>query len=292
MNIGIFYFSGTGNTKICAELFGDNFKKNNHHVTLIKIEEITKKIIKLKIENFDLIGIGHPVYAMNAPKIIKDFVKMIPYSKDKKVFIFKTAADFILINNGASKAIIKKIEKKGYNVIHESLTCMPSNWLFGYEDTFVKQLYKEAIKRIGKYSTEILNGEKRIIKAGSLLRIFSVTVNFFEEYFGAKFFGRFLKAGKECSNCNKCINQCPTYNIYRNRNNNKIKFKWRCIWCMRCIYDCPTNAIKARVLRFTVLKNGYNIKRIINDSSINSNFVNEKTKGFYKHFYNYFNEIN
>ena len=290
MNIGIFYFSGTGNTEIVAELFADNFKKNSHHVIMTKIEDITKNNIKLEIDKFDLIGIGHPVYGFGSPGIINTFIRVLSTSSKKNVFVFKTAGDFISINNGASKSLIKEIEKKGYTVIHESLTCMPSNWFFGYNDAFSKQLYETAIKKVKKYSTEILNGEKKIIKAGFIIRVNALITNFFEDNLGAKMFGRFLKVDKQCSNCNKCINQCTQSNIYRDKNNT-IKFGWHCIWCMRCIYNCPTNAIKARHLGFCVLKNGYDIKKIINNSSIKGNFVNEKIKGFYKHFYKYLNEI-
>ena len=288
MNVGIFYFSGTGNTKIVAELFADNFRKNNHRVKIKSIEDFTKKNTTLNIDNFDLIGIGHPVYGMGFPGIINTFIKMLPEYSNKNVFIFKSAGDFVSINNGASKLIIKKIEKKGYTVIHESLICMPSNWLIGYENNFAKQLYKAAIKKTEKYSDEILNCEKQRIKAGIILKLVSMFTNFFEENFGARFYGRFLKVNKNCNNCNKCINQCPVSNIYRE--NSKIKFGWNCIWCMRCIYNCPANAIKARILNCTVLKKGYDIKKIINDSSIKGNFVNDKTKGFYKHFYRYLNE--
>ena len=42
--------------------------------------------------------------------------------------------------------------------------------------------------------------------------------------------------------------------------NSKPKFGFECMWCLKCIYDCPRKALSPRILKFVVLKNGFNIK--------------------------------
>ena len=93
---------------------------------------------------YDLIGIGYPVLGFGTPRIIYHFINLIPSVKNTKTFLFKTAADPSVLNNGASKRAIKKLKNKGYNVFHETLICMPCNWILKYCDEFSKQLYNTA----------------------------------------------------------------------------------------------------------------------------------------------------
>ena len=282
--ICIYYFSGTGNTEIVAELFKDEFTKTNKSTDLVKIEDILNNKKKLDIDKYNLIGIAHPVYSFGAPGIIYKFIKILP-KNNKRVFLFKTAGDFIFLNNAASKNAIKKIKKKGFDVFHESLICMPSNWLIEYTEEVSKQLYNTAKIKVKNIVCEILDSKKRIIKANIFLRLLTFFVNILEDKCGAKMFGRFLAINKNCIDCGKCIKNCPTENIYKK--DDRIKFKWKCIFCMRCVYACPGNAIKSRGLNVFILKDGYNIRKIIDNKNIKGDYITKKTKGFYKRFYKY-----
>jgi len=75
------------------------------------------------------------------------------------------------------------------------------------------------------------------------------------------------------------------------RRYDKITFGYNCVFCMRCIYACPQQAIAPRFGKFCVLKDGYDIRAIINDPNIEGDFVTEETKGFFKHFFKYVRDI-
>jgi flavodoxin/ferredoxin len=285
IKICIYYFSGTGNTEVVSELFKKEFNKNKINVDLVKIEDVLKEKKGLEIEKYDLIGIAHPVYGLDLPGIIYKFINIMPAGNNKKIFLFKTAGDYLFLNNGASKYAIKKLKNKGFDVFHESLICMPSNWVAEYNEDVCKQLYNTAKVKAKNITNEILMNKKQNIKANIFLRFLVRFVNIMEDNVGARMFGRFLKVNKSCIDCGKCIRECPAENIYKK--NNKIKFGWRCIFCMRCIYGCPENAIKAGHLKFVVLKNGYDIKKIINNNDTKGEYITKNTKGFYKRFYKY-----
>ena len=87
----------------------------------------------------------------------------------------------------------------------------------------------------------------------------------------------------------KCINQCPQNNI--KIKNNKIKYGINCLACYRCVYNCPQKAITGRFYKFAVLKDGYNIKLILKNNKIDNNYITKDTKGYYKIFYKYLNEL-
>jgi len=233
---------------------------------------------------YDLIGIGHPVLGFETPRIIYHFISLIPIVKNKKTFLFKTASDPSIVNHGASRRTINKLKNKGYNVFHETIICMPSNWILKYCDEFSKQLYRVAKTKVKAFCNEIVNQKKRYLKINFFLWILLVSIGILED-FGARFFGKDLFISDSCKLCKECIDNCPTDNIVLI--NNKIKFKWNCIWCMKCIYDCPNNAISPHFFKFCVVKGGYNILSIINNSRIKGQFITENTKGYFRHFYDY-----
>lgn len=287
MVIGIFYFSGTGNTEIVANLLENEFKNRGFEVEIIRIEDILKEKTQVDIEKYDMVGMGYPVHAFNAPRIFFDFIKKLPRAKNKKTFIFKTSGDPML-NAGATVMVRNRLKSKGYDVFYEKLMVMPSNVLVRYCDDLVKQLYLVAANRVKKLVNDVISGKINLQKNGIFLRTFTRVFSGGESL-GARFFGKGLEVSEFCILCSKCINNCPTGNISISEKN-KIKFGWNCILCMRCIYNCPQRAISPRFLKFFVLKDWYDINRIINDPELKGNYVSEKTKGYFRSFKRYMNE--
>lgn len=286
VSIGIFYFSGTGNTKIVAELFEKEFKSNGANVKIIAIEDILRKRVPLVINKYDIIGMGYPIHAFNAPKIFFDFIDRIPFIKNKKTFTFKTSGD-PWGYGGATIFVRDKLKSKGFDVFHENLIVMPANVVIKYNDNLVKQLYNTAIRKVKKMAEEILLGKVKLQKNSFLLKIFTRIFSTMESS-GAKYFGKDLKVSKSCNLCEICIRNCPTNTIYKE--DNKIMFNKDCALCMRCIYNCPKMAISPKFFKFFMIKDGYNIQKVINDPNIKGNFISSKTKGYFKHFYSYITE--
>lgn len=287
-NIALFYFSGTGNTEITAELFQKAYAQSGAQAERIPIENLLKSNTSPDIQKYSLIGIGFPVHAMNAPQIIYDFVKTLPFGSGKKTFIFKTAGEPAPINNGASLRLIKKLRAKGYEVFHDSLIAMPSNFAIKFSAEMEKQLYLTAIRKVEKLSKEILDGKENFLKADMLAKFLSWFGRI--EAFGATRFGKHLKISDAsisdgCISCDQCVHICPRDNIYRV--DGKIRFRGTCIMCMRCMYQCPKRAISPRFLKFSLLKEGYNIRKTIENPEIEGNFITSETKGYFKRFYDY-----
>jgi len=285
-NIGIFYFSGTGNTKIVANLFANEFQSKGIDTELISIEDVLKKKIALSIKEYDLLGFGHPIHAFSAPKIFFNFLDILPNVRCKKTFTFKTAGD-PLCYGGATSLVRKHLNKKGYRIFHENLIVMPANVVIKYDDSLIKQLYEVAVKKVKRGTKEILLGKPHLQKNNLWLKIGTYLFNKAESS-GASYFGKHLIATDSCTLCEKCIRECPTRNI--SKKNEKIIFGNMCTFCMRCIYSCPERAISNKYMNFFVIKKGYNILNVIDDPKIKGNYITHKTKGFFKHFYKYMSE--
>lgn len=107
---------------------------------------------------------------------------------------------------------------------------------------------------------DLLNNYKDIKTISLKSKIISKLGKF--EKYAVKLFSLELHANKNCISCGKCWRECPSKNIYPNKNKNS-KFKINCSMCMKCIYNCPVNAIHPRISKFLPLKEGYSVKDYI-----------------------------
>lgn len=288
-SVCIYYFSGTGNTEIISNLFCEEFKKYGFSTTVRKIEDVLKGKISIDKKNYNLLGFGHPVHAFSAPKIFFDFIKRLPSAENIPSFYFRTSGD-PLFNGGATISARNILQKKGYEIFHESLLVMPANVLMQYDDELVKELYITAKRKVSRIVQELLQNKVKLLKEGLFLKIisyiFSKTASF-----GGRYFGIYLYTTDDCNQCNLCIQNCPTENISYEKETGKIKFGNKCTFCMRCVYLCPKRCIKNKYMNFLILKDGYNIKPILKNSRLKGRYIAETTKWYFKHFYKYLVDI-
>lgn len=279
----IYYFSGTGNTELVANMFKKEFHKNEYKVDMIKIEDVLKNNLLININKYDLIGIGSQVIGYGAPSIVHKFIQRLPEVKDKKIFIFRTAGGAAPINYNASKLIIRRLRRKGYDVFYERVFSIGSNWVMKFNDYVVKELYKATRRKVSIMCDEIMSGDKRILKTSLWLKMLMEFVAFISRPCFI-LLGKDLAVNKVCVHCGLCIKNCPAQNIYEK--DGKIKFKLSCNCCMRCIYSCPKNAVNFRILKFFAVPGGYNIKKTLEKEYDSSCEKKEDVPGF---FYNYIN---
>jgi ferredoxin len=284
--IGIFYFSGTGNTKMVAKLLATEFNRYISVVNVIAIDELLKTNKTAEVEKYDIIGFGYPVHAFNAPRIFFEFIEQLQDGKQKKTFIFKSAGDPFM--QGGSTALVRKaLQKKGYDVLYERLFVIPANVLVRYQDRLIKQLYNTAVQRVKTMVNEILSETTKIQKNTFFSNFLTAAFSSMENY-GARFFGKNLYVSESCNLCGICISNCPTNNITKQKG--YIRFHSKCTLCMRCIYRCPVNAISPRFLKFFLISPWYEIQTIVDNPAIKDAYISSKTKGFFRHFNRYFCE--
>ncbi|MHA1268248.1 MAG: EFR1 family ferrodoxin [Candidatus Helarchaeota archaeon] len=92
----IFYFSQvvTGNTKKIAESIAEGLRTNNNTCDLIRLHKLKNDLQMIKKFNFgdyDLIGIGVPVYYFHPPYSVYLTLKEFPSLINKKGFLFCTS---------------------------------------------------------------------------------------------------------------------------------------------------------------------------------------------------------
>ncbi len=281
----LFYFTGSGNTKFVVENFALNLT-GKYSVEIREIDKITRGLDSFD-DDFDVVGIIYPVHAFNAPAIFFEFIKHhLPEGKKRKAFIVKSPGD-PFFQGGSSYQVRRALVKKDYTVFHESVIVMPANVFLRYPDNFITEICIKSGEKITSAVREISSGIRRRHKNSIMINISTAIFSAMEQL-GSFCFGKDLKVSDQCTNCGKCIIECPTRNIKEGRHN-KPSFGLKCIICMRCIYGCPVDAISPKFMKFFKVKNWYDLKKLSNIDR-NTFKESEDMKPFFNRYREYLND--
>lgn len=253
MKIGLYYFSGTGNTRLIAGEFKAAFVAQGADCELIPVEKITLKTREVNFEDCDLWGLGFPVHAFDAPRIVYDFVNLLP-RKRARYFLFKTAGSAFL-QGGSTHRLRRALAGRGWLLAHESFYEMPPNIFSVPEQEKVDAIVTQARAKVPEAVAEILAGQRRMLKDGTLRRALSL-INRLETA-GCYFDSPYWFANGNCTRCGKCARNCPTRNITVTAD--RPVFKYSCIFCLRCWWNCPARAISHRRYGKWLPKNPYKL---------------------------------
>ncbi len=247
------YFSGTGGTKAIVSCFETQFVKSGIHVNVIDIS-CCNTYHEEKAP--DLLIIFSPVYAFRLASIMEHWTKNLPKTQNTPAAVISVSGGGETSPNTACRVHCKRLlVKKGYHLIYEKMFVMPSNFASQAEYQLNLQLLNAIPQKVTQTVTEILSGKIYLTRPRVPDRFFAFIGK--AEHFGAKIFGLSIRASKACTQCGLCERKCPAKNI--RLQNGVPKFGSNCMWCLKCIYDCPHNALSPGVLKFSVLKDGYNI---------------------------------
>lgn len=248
MKIAIFYFSGTGNSywasKEIKKMLGERNK-----VTLYSVENPIlndpQRIYEIVV-NIDHLILGYPIYASRMPKPMEEIVNLLPVLKKKlNISVFATQATA----SGDGAVYFKKvIKEKGYIIRQSVHLKMGNNFYIPHlrispvkGDKHLKKLNNDAQNKIVKFCNSISLNRKDNIFVNPFGKLLGIIQRAF--YFKTmEVVSRDLSVNKTlCNNCDFCIKNCPTNNIYLE--NDEVKFKNHCISCVRCYNYCPKTAI-------------------------------------------------
>lgn len=235
--IGI-YFSGTGNTKHCLEMFVNEIDGT---APCISIED---KAVVNAMQKQDIIILAYPIYFSNLPKIIRDFIVSNRAAfAGKSVFIIATMGLFSGDGAGLSARLLGKYGAKVTGGLHLK---MPD--CIGDEKALKKPL--EQNKLLVKAAEAKIRDAAQQFKSGTPTR---EGIGFF--YHMAGLFGQRLWfynktknysdklkiSADKCVGCGVCTQLCPLHNL--KLADGKAQAKGKCTMCYRCVNSCPKQAI-------------------------------------------------
>jgi flavodoxin/NAD-dependent dihydropyrimidine dehydrogenase PreA subunit len=245
----ILYSSQSGSTKKIAEKICKGLNKNGCQATVIEINDVAP----IKIDEFDFVGIGSPVYYFRPSFLVMDAIDSIQGLSGKPVFTFVTFGSEI--GDGANWLREKLFKRKAIDIGHfqchgrhlfpgytsrgyvfspESPTDEELNEAEFFGKTIALHLMSDQPSLISKYDsrTHWLLRFERFVTNQTFTKIF------YSKYFSSN--------NKRCNSCGTCSAHCPMKNIdwksgtYPRWGNN-------CILCCACEIKCPNRAVSTPI---------------------------------------------
>lgn len=248
--IGIYVFSGTGNTLKCAKALETALTEQGAAVRLHEIADGSETAAER-----DLV-LCYPVYGFNMPRILKTFCRNL--ATGGNVWFLKTSGEPLHLNDNSSAQMIRILKKKGYRIKGEFHYIMPYNMVFRHTDETASLMWKTAEERIPEAAQMIAEGVETPIRSPFSAKSISALCRI-EHWFYPKN-GRLFRVDQiKCVRCMKCVNSCPTKNI--SFEDGKFRFGKNCIGCVRCSFRCPTEAIRIGLIDFMRVNGPYDFTR-------------------------------
>ncbi|UYP46079.1 hypothetical protein NEF87_002364 [Candidatus Lokiarchaeum ossiferum] len=265
LEIVLFYFSGTGNTKLIATQLKQQLERASHQVTLISIENLQElDDIRKWFKPGILLGFGFPVYKFTYPAIFDDFISKIEVVKRKEMnentmryFSFCTYCRFPANSLYQFARRMKKINL--FPIATEEFKC-PSNGIAAmkssddYEYNTVMYFEIGITAKIKQFARNIeksfLYIKRARVPIHPIRNLFdSIQLKIVEKIEAVKY--PKLTIDKEsCILCGLCSKQCPQQNLIQKSTQVQIEDPYSCLHCLRCMHYCPSKSISFGELTF------------------------------------------
>jgi flavodoxin/NAD-dependent dihydropyrimidine dehydrogenase PreA subunit len=242
------YFSQGGTTAKIAKEISKGLHDKGYEADFHKITDHPSP----DINQYDLIGVGSPVYICRPPFNVMRYVKNLPDLNGRPFFVFMLHGT----HPGTAGNILRKaMERKGGREVGYSrfkgadffVGYIQKGVLFSPDNPATNEL--ERARVFGQESANFASCDGYIKPPKDPLppAVYSfermLTMRFMTNYIYSYFF----KADTEkCSSCGLCVKICPQNNIGLNQDG-MPRWGRKCIFCGYCELRCPEDAITTPV---------------------------------------------
>lgn len=232
----IVYFSGTGNSKYCAQMLADKLEEE----IFDSFYHIKNGIAAELVSGTPWVFVS-PTYCWQLPHVFEEFIRTARFEGCKEAYFVMTCGSDI---GNAGQKIEKLCQEVGLNYRGVLPVVMPENYIAMFEvpqPELAKRIVLVAKRSLLKVVRRIRKGEHLPeTKVGALDKFKSGPVNpiFYKLFVKAKAF----YATDACIGCGKCEKVCVLNNI--SIKDERPVWGDTCTHCMACICGCPTEAIE------------------------------------------------
>ena len=232
----IVYFSGTGNSRYCAQMLAKLLNDD----LLDAAGYIKHGIAAELISDKPWVFVG-PTYAWQMAHIFSDFIRTGTFSGSEEAYFVLTCGGDI---GNAGRPLFELCTEQNFKYMGTLEVVMPENYvaMFPVPDQAKSARIIAAATPILEYGAQCIAQSIPfpINKVGLLGKLKTGPVNqgFYKFYVKAD--GFFVT--DKCIGCGKCVNVCVLNNI--RLENEKPVWEQSCTHCMACICGCPAEAIE------------------------------------------------
>ena len=225
----ICYFTASGNCLYVARRIGG---------TLLSIPQLMRQG-KIEIED-DAVGIVCPVYAVELPFMIVDFMKKADIKTDYFFFILTCGYGYEVSLGHAEVAA----RERGWDIKYGNGVLMVDNYLpfFDMDEERRKLPGKDVEGQLDKICADIqARKEQRVMLTPEL----KAQMEHYHKTHAPKVINKNMAfdytVNDDCIHCGTCAMVCPANNITVKED--KVIFGDRCEVCYACLHNCPKKAI-------------------------------------------------
>lgn len=232
----IVYFTGTGNSRYCAEFLADRLGDVCTDAFSFIREGIAAELISDKPWVF-----VSPTYAWQIPRIFAEFLRSGQFVGCRDAYFIMTCGAEAGNPEPANRALARS---KGLVYRGTAAIVMPENYIAMFSAP--KPEEADGIVRAARPALELAARSIRAgqdfaplpVKAMDKLKSGPINKAFYRFQVKAKAF----TVSDACVSCGRCEAHCPLGNILLQ--DGKPVWGDRCTHCMACICGCPVNAIE------------------------------------------------
>lgn len=232
----IVYFSGTGNSKYCAQMLADKLEEDLFDSFYYIKNGIVPEFVSRKPWIF-----VSPTYCWQLPHVFEKFIRSAHFEGCKEAYFVMTCGSDI---GNAGEKIAKLCEEVGLNYQGVLPVVMPENYIAMFEvpkPELAKRIVLVAKRSLLKVIRTVRKGERLpALKVNLVDKLKSGPINpiFYKLFVKAKPF----YTTDACIRCGKCAKVCVLNNI--SIKDGKPTWGNTCTHCMACICGCTMEAIE------------------------------------------------
>ena len=232
----IVYFTGTGNSRYCAEFLADRLGDVCTDAFRFIREGIAADFTSDKPWVF-----VSPTYAWQLPRLFVRFIRSGEFSGSRDAYFVMTCGSEAGSPEPANRLLC---QDKGLVYRGTSAIVMPENYIamFGApEPEEARSIIRAAHPALEAAAAHIRAGQDfPALPAGALDWLKSGLIN--KAFYRFQIKAKPFTVSDACVACGRCEAHCPLGNILLQ--NGKPVWGDRCTHCMACICGCPVNAIE------------------------------------------------
>jgi flavodoxin/ferredoxin len=240
----IICFSQSGNTQKIAERIREGVVETTGQCDITALADVDASALK----NYDLVGLGCPVFYCQEPFNVRDFIDDLPEMKNKHWFVFCTHGS---IMGTTLVSMSERLMQKGALVAGHFDSYADGTLLFyphpmytsGHPDAIDLEQAREFGKDVAERSRRIAAGDKGLVSSPKPVdeRWVRSAAQFSPENLEHMMKPFSLDMDK-CTRCGECEANCPVGGIDIEAEPPRLQEP--CIYCYRCTIVCPAMAIE------------------------------------------------
>lgn len=233
----ICYFTATGNCLYVAKRIGGD---------LLSIPRLMRQETIEIID--DAVGVVCPVYAVEMPMMVREFLKKAKIRTDYFFFIYTYGSGY-----GEAFAHVElAVREVGLKLSYINAVIMVDNFLpvFDMQEQMDTLPQKDVEGQLEIIYQDIAQRKERIV---TITPEIEANMALYRERLGIPILRKNMAQGytvnDACIQCGICAKVCPANNI---KVTDKVIFSDHCEVCYACLQNCPQNALHTKVEKNTV----------------------------------------